>query len=507
MPGIADNRTARLATWLLAVICLSILGLSLAQLRTDYLEQVRKRDADVNNLSSTLLQDVEAAIWHASSILQGLADRYQSEGSPPETLQRIRQLAIRQKAIYPAIEGIFLIAADGRPLLSTLPAAPAGNYADREYFRFHQQHDQPDLHIGTPIRSRSTGNWIITLTLRVNDLAGQFAGVALATLSVQNFLHFYSTLDLGPQGTVHLARSDGLILIRYPFPGEQAYRQTTNGPVLQLIRQGQTKGVLTFNSVVDGIRRIFGYEVSQRLPIYVLVGEEEQQAFAAWRQSLYTTLAITLVTLGIVMGVGLKAIRSIRRHQQVARQLRETHATLSRINRELQQEASEDSLTGLANRRQMDRALDHYLLEAELEQYPLSFILLDIDHFKVYNDTYGHPAGDQCLRQISACIREQIRSHTDIPARYGGEELAVILPHTPLMGARIVAEKIRLAIFDAAIPLPETAWQRVTVSLGVAACHPDRQLLGPEQLIQQADQALYRAKQSGRNRVVCAPLA
>jgi diguanylate cyclase (GGDEF)-like protein len=130
----------------------------------------------------------------------------------------------------------------------------------------------------------------------------------------------------------------------------------------------------------------------------------------------------------------------------------------------------------------------------------MALLLLDIDHFKQYNDHYGHLAGDACLKQVAATIAGAIRRSGDLVARYGGEEFAIILPATPLAGAFGVAERIRGMIWDLGLPHAASPFERVTVSIGVAdsqgqACQAEGELL------RLADGALYAAKRAGRNRV------
>ncbi|MGE5470806.1 MAG: diguanylate cyclase [Bacteroidota bacterium] len=168
----------------------------------------------------------------------------------------------------------------------------------------------------------------------------------------------------------------------------------------------------------------------------------------------------------------------------------------------LQTLATRDALTGMANRRSLDEKL---LLEWKCGQRmgtPLAFILGDVDYFKRYNDTYGHQQGDDCLRTIAGAISGTVFRPADLAARYGGEEFAIIMPNTDLAGARAVAERICAAVRERAIPHAASDVARhVTLSLGVAACVPSAHG-SPGTLVADADAALYRAKRSGRNRVV-----
>lgn len=172
----------------------------------------------------------------------------------------------------------------------------------------------------------------------------------------------------------------------------------------------------------------------------------------------------------------------------------------------LQQLATSDGLTGIANRRSFDEKIDLEWSRAQRQTGPLSLIMVDVDYFKRYNDHYGHQGGDECLKAVSAILQGQALRAADMTARYGGEEFAVILPNTDLEGARKVAERIRSETEALALPHANSdvaPW--VTLSLGVACLTPT---LGSQSraLIALADQALYLAKESGRNRACVAPM-
>lgn len=176
------------------------------------------------------------------------------------------------------------------------------------------------------------------------------------------------------------------------------------------------------------------------------------------------------------------------------------YSQLEIANQKLLNQANTDKLTQLSNRRRFENTLDKEWRRMRRENQPLSVILCDVDHFKLYNDTYGHQAGDECLRAVAQALKQAIRRPADEAARYGGEEFVIVLPNTPLSGAQHVAEKVRRGVYELQLPHESsktTDW--VTISLGVASCIPD-QSLSPEGLVQKADMALYTAKEKGRNR-------
>jgi diguanylate cyclase (GGDEF)-like protein len=159
----------------------------------------------------------------------------------------------------------------------------------------------------------------------------------------------------------------------------------------------------------------------------------------------------------------------------------------------LEQLSVTDGLTGLLNRRYLEERLAEEIKRSNRYGYPMSFMMIDVDHFKSYNDAFGHPAGDQVLKMVAKCFRETLRG-ADVAARYGGEEFSILLPQTTSSEAETIAERVREHI--AATEFPHRA---VTISIGIASCCLD--LNSAPELLGAADRALYGAKRKGRNAI------
>jgi diguanylate cyclase (GGDEF)-like protein len=179
---------------------------------------------------------------------------------------------------------------------------------------------------------------------------------------------------------------------------------------------------------------------------------------------------------------------------EIAERILKVHEQLARQNAQLSELATIDELTGTKNRRRFREDLELLFSQADRLVSPLSLIMLDLDHFKQYNDSFGHPAGDEVLHWTGTILRSAIRGH-DVAARYGGEEFVVLLPSTDSAKALDVAERLRTAI--ECRPWPH---RKVTASLGVATSSPAT--ADAAALVQEADYALYKSKQAGRNRVI-----
>ncbi|MBT4486078.1 MAG: diguanylate cyclase [Rhodospirillaceae bacterium] len=233
-----------------------------------------------------------------------------------------------------------------------------------------------------------------------------------------------------------------------------------------------------------------------------------------WRVSAYaseaylaqrrTFLPVAIFAMGLVFLAFVTSIIVLvsRRAMVTARLVQERTSELQVANEELKKLSLSDGLTGIANRLNFDETLDTEWRRAMRGEDPIAIILIDIDHFKQFNDNYGHQAGDRCLRAVAGALAGVVLRPGDLVARYGGEEFVVILTKAS-DGALQVAERFRRAVEDLQIPHGFSgASQFVTVSLGVAYQVPTKNAW-PQELTSLADKALYRAKEEGRNRVVC----
>jgi len=181
-----------------------------------------------------------------------------------------------------------------------------------------------------------------------------------------------------------------------------------------------------------------------------------------------------------------------------------THLRLKRQSELLERLVTIDGLTEIPNRRRFDEQLEVEWQRGVRNAQPLSLILMDVDHFKLFNDNYGHAAGDRCLCAVAKALDSALNRASDLVARYGGEEFVAVLPDTDAPGAALVAENLRAAVESLGVPhAHSSAGPVVTISLGGATVVPPHAGLVPADLTQAADQGLYAAKGAGRNRLVC----
>lgn len=259
---------------------------------------------------------------------------------------------------------------------------------------------------------------------------------------------------------------------------------------------------------VDGLTLLAAYRsnpATRDIPIIVLSTKEEptvkSAAFAAGANDYLVKLpdAIELVAR---IRYHSRSYIALQQRDEAYRALRESQQQLLETNLVLQRLMNSDGLTGLSNRRHFDEYLEMEWRRSLREQSQLSLLMIDVDYFKSYNDTFGHVAGDEALRQVAGAIREGCSRSSDLAARYGGEEFAMVLPGTSPGGARLLAEKVRRTVESLQIshdqPRPGS---HLTVSIGVSTLVPGGGGQTFRVLIEMADQALYQAKNNGRNQV------
>jgi two-component system chemotaxis family response regulator WspR len=259
----------------------------------------------------------------------------------------------------------------------------------------------------------------------------------------------------------------------------------------------------------DGFQLIQAYkddEILGAVPVVVLSTKEEAKlkahAFAVGAHDYLVKLPDQLELVARIRHHSAGYISGLQRDAAL-RSLRASREELTRANEELRRLAALDGLTGIANRRRFDEAAHMEWQRGRRQRTQLSLLLCDVDHFKLYNDHLGHPAGDLCLKKTAAVLTGQLKRPADLAARYGGEEFAVLLPDTDLAGALRVGAACRAGLEQLALPHPGAPRGVVTMSMGVACIVPgeDDTL---EDLIARADAALYEAKGNGRNRVEAA---
>ncbi|MBC8130307.1 MAG: diguanylate cyclase [Rhizobiaceae bacterium] len=363
----------------------------------------------------------------------------------------------------------------------------ASNQARADFFRHHRKHPGNDLYIGPPIRIEASGEWVVTASRRVVHPDGSFDGVLLATMRSTYFADVYSALKTDKQSRIIILSPSAKLMARSPHDDALIGIDVSDNIIPRLIREGATSGSTRQFSPIDGAEVISSFH---RLPgrlVAVIYSMTLEAATAPWREGLPYRLLVAGAFLTLVVVGGSRLVRYAR-----ARQISELN--LLAISRT-------DALTGLLNRRSFDETLPIEWMRCVASGHPLSLLMIDVDHFKAFNDTYGHQAGDVCLKAIAAAISSAARRPRDRVMRYGGEEMIALLPETPPREAARVAERMRAGIEVLRIPHAASPLGFVTISIGFST--EDRSTAprsSASDLLADADRALYAAKASGRNR-------
>ncbi len=363
---------------------------------------------------------------------------------------------------------------------SAVPEPAWQDSAGEDFFKVHRSDGERGLFISPPMLHG--GSYAIVLSRRITDGDGNFAGVVVGAMRFSYFHDLFARLRLNADDNITVIRRDGVVIMRTPFDLDIIGRDFGKmaGMMKVLARaSGSYSGV----GPIDDVDRLYVWRDSGR-PLIVIVAKPWEGIYRLWQRQALRIGSIMLGLIGFITVVTLFSAREICRR--------------ARAEDRLEELATTDGLTGLFNRRKFDTAIETEWSRAMRLPRPLALLLIDADHFKQFNDTYGHQAGDQALMAIAGCIGISATRAGDCAARYGGEEFAVLLPGISAEEALVVAERIRLHVEA----LPEDSG-KLAISVGVASMVP---LVTMEfsELVEAADKALYAAKAGGRNQSVIA---
>jgi diguanylate cyclase (GGDEF)-like protein len=443
-------------------------------------------------------------------------------------------------ANLPWIRSIMLVGKDGTVQCSTLNIQVGLNVADRDYFRKAQE--TRDFVFSDYLFGKTNNRPIMMAAYPVAAINPEEDAVAVAGINIDWLSKIMANLGGRPGISALLIDSSGVVLAAPPDQAGMIGQPLDNVPLLSAITykalsSNSDTGSISFVAT-DGSRRAISFARIPGTQSRLIVSVDEAKVTAVINGEIRTAylqlgLVCVFVLLGALIGAEKLIIKPIEVMTGMAKRFgegdssaRDAHnrlpsefvplarafnamaAQLSRRERELVATndrltvmASMDMLSGLANRRGFQSRLDFEWMKAQQQNSELSLLMIDVDHFKLYNDTYGHPEGDACLTRLGEALAAIAAETTGVAARYGGEEFCLLLPNTGAVKALEVGEKVRATVQGLGLPHITSSHMTVTVSVGVAATQPsDAQR--PGDLIEAADAALYAAKHRGRNTVV-----
>jgi diguanylate cyclase (GGDEF)-like protein len=432
----------------------------------------------------------------------------------------------------PGVKTISVAGADGKIACSANPRSVGLDISGRPHFRQVMKNGGfavSEYALGTVIEGPT-----VVVSYGEKTASGSVETVFMALLDLDWIGRVAAGIAQRSGSVALIVDRTGTVLTRHPNPDDWMGRQYKNHPLIEKMI-AQTEGVVTENDI-DGVRRIFGFTRLPGTNAHFAIGLDEAQVLERVNASMIRNYSqFTILTVLVLTAIWFGAQRffmrpihklartatQIGQGQNTARAMYKTLAAefhplaaamddmadqlaaredeLRTTNGELERLAQRDDLTGLANRRAFDAQLSAAWRMSTATAEPVALLMIDVDHFKQFNDNYGHLEGDACLRAVANALEAGVRKDGAFVSRFGGEEFVVLVPDATVDEAVKLAERLRAAVEKIEIAVLRA--RHVTISIGVAslvAAGSD----GATSLIEAADDALYAAKQHGRNRVV-----
>jgi diguanylate cyclase (GGDEF)-like protein len=483
-------RTPTLIVWIGVGISLLVMAVAVALLYEGRLLVIARAADNQRNIVEVMERDLELnfQLYEASlDAVVSLLARADIEALPPSLR---RELIFERAGASRYVGSLVVLDEQGNIAIDADSEHPRNfNFSDRDYFKVHRDNPHVGLFVSGFLQSRLRENApTMVLSRRITRPDGSFGGVVSLAVDIAYFRNLFDHIEVGKQGVILLLGKDGSILMRKPYDPKViglTMAQTGRYEALPAARDERRIYPIRFLGRDSLMSRRFLSVV----PLTLIVVTSSEDILAPWHRRV-----VEFGGLFLLLNVGFVGTSML-----LAAQLRRR----LRAERELRLLARTDGLTGLSNRRSLDKILANEWRRMRRSGGAMAVAFIDIDWFKRYNDTHGHQAGDAALAAVAGAIGAALQRPSDAAGRYGGEEFIVVLPDTDTLGAQRVAEGIRLAVDRLNLEHASSDFGHVTVSVGVA-CRTPQGKEPVDVLIKAADDALYRAKETGRNRVIVA---
>ena len=527
---------ARLA--LLALILVAPLMLE----RARSLEDIRNKEialaaAEFSNLARHSADAQREVISSVETVLKSAAYIRASAGGISRSCDILRASL---PANLPWIRTLLIVGGDGRVQCSTNNIFVGSDLSDRSYLK--KARESRDFVFSDFLFAKITNDPVVMAAYPVSAINGEADSVILAGVNLDWMSKVMSNLGGRPGISAALVDSAGTVMAAPADQVSMIGRQLDTIPLLSSIAEKAIgseapQGSLSFVAA-DGSKRTVNFARIPGTESRLIVSIDEAKVSAAINREIRTAyLQLGFVCLFVLLGALIAAEKLIiapiemiaamaqkfgqgdwsaraarnrlpaefvplaRAFNAMAAQLGQRERELVATNDRLTVIASIDMLSGLANRRGFQSRLDFEWMKAQQYDSELSLLMIDVDHFKLFNDTYGHPEGDACLTRLGETLAGIAAETMGFAGRYGGEEFCLLLPNTDTARALEIGEMVRMAVLNLAMPHCTSSYETVTVSVGVACTKPN-DTQRPGDLIEAADAALYAAKHRGRNAVV-----
>ncbi len=575
---------------------------------------IRADKAETTNLARSLAQQAHDTIQSTDAVIIGIREQAEAFNGSASRLVKLQEMIDSEVAALPTVGAIAVLSSTGRCLLSMAGGTEAcSDNRNQGLYDFHKARPDRGVHVGSPVAS-DHGHWFVTVSRRLDDEYGAFAGIVVANISIDKLQEFYKTFNVGPGGSISLFSAGAIMVARQPPAPSRIGTSFAQTSMFRDLLPKSATGSYEYYAKSDALWRLGSYRTVEGYPLVINVAHALDDVLASWRLDAFAHCLISLMAASALLSMSSRFARQIRIRQETEKRyrlladsssdaiissdcqgvcdyvspafsrltgwegaeilqaasgqlihpedrsrylaslgglcdrdpaittcfryrckdgsalwveasMRSVAATtgtgmsivsnvrdiserklvedkVAALNEKLAHQASTDPLTGLSNRRRLDEAISQECRRAFREVREVSFVMIDVDHFKAFNDRYGHQQGDVCLKVVAEIVATFGRRPGDVVARYGGEEMALLLPATGLAGASALAYGICNAVRLRALEhLGNPAAGVVTVSAGVSTFDTQRADIDAsiKDFVGAADIALYKAKRSGRN--------
>lgn len=496
--------------FMLVLVLSSLIGLFTIELVRSYVSQYELVSRDANNLTGTVERHIKATTEKIDVILRDAAFEYTPvvTGVENRDALTVNRDLLRLEAFIPEAQAnsLRIIDAQGKVLFSAgkSEAVPNVDVADRNYFLKQKNNHETGMVLSEPILSKFTQKWLFTLSRRISNPDGSFAGLIQTAMRADYFESSFKSIDVGPHGNIALFSADFHLVARHPAINEQLGKVFDLKEIKQGLELNQVMGFYKAYSRVDNTLRLFHYHKIDNLPLVVVIGIAPEDFLRSWIEKawIYT---VSLIILALEVLALIYVQRKISRENVVLLEQTVTDRTheLANINTKLeqavhtaQQQATHDVLTGLPNRAFLEERMAQAIAKAKRQKDMLGVVFMDLDDFKEINDQFGHDHGDMLLQQLAIALQKSIRA-SDTVVRFGGDEFIILVEDAPCPSdVTTVVEQLFTCLRKTFQIGSYQAY--VTGSCGIAIYPQDGESY--QELIKHADAAMYCAKESGRNR-------
>lgn len=460
------------------------------ELRYSFLQEEVKAGDRVASTSLLLGEWIKGAFVASDYILRDIVytvpvSALHFPATNSEEHARISKYIDDKRKTLPNANGVGLN--DKNCIMTHTPSIVGFDASNREWCRVPK--DTPGIQ--TYVSNMFISNTGQPMVIQSRKFPGDtFTGLAGLGMDLKFFSIWLEKVSIRTHGVLAIIDHNGKLLARKPADPNVLGKTVNNSTLKAFIESAENYRTSRDISPFDQEQRLYGIRKIEELPFIVVVGEADRDWLSDWSQRAW-------LSIGALVVLWLLAFYTLHIYWERLNNLME----LKQVRDKLEELSLTDALTGLANRRCLNNALDTECHRMRRIKAPISVIMIDVDFFKAFNDTYGHLAGDDTLKLVAGVIQDKLKRPQDLAARYGGEEFCCILPETEHQGAVAIAKSIKDGVTDLGIRHEGSViGEYLTISVGVATLVCDENS-DSKTLMKQADERLYWAKRNGRNQV------